>query len=187
MGLQQVAKLKDDERRSLLRKLTDEEYKDVIRVLASYPILDVTITTEVVDDEEQHVVTAGAIVTVTLLLERRTMESIMNLPMVDNDDGDEDNDDDKDIDHGMVEVTHEDNETAKDELSTLNKEDETDKEKKPLWRKPQKKKGGKKGGGGGGNPKQKSKNKKKDNKGLDDASAATSGDTAQGSNSTVGS
>jgi len=181
--LQQVAKLKDEERRSLLRKLTDEEYKDVIRVLASYPILDVTITTEVVDDEEQHVVTAGAIVTVTLLLERRTMESIMNLPMVDNDDGDEDNDDDKDIDSDMVEVTHEDNETAKDELSTLNKEDEADKEKKPLWRKPQKKKGGKKGGGGG--QKQKSKNKKKDNKCLDDASAATSGDTAQGSNSTI--
>ena len=63
--------LQDDERRSLLRKLTDEEYKDVIRVLASFPILDVIITTEVVDDEEQHVVTAGAIVTVTLLLERR--------------------------------------------------------------------------------------------------------------------
>ena len=37
--------------------------------------------------------------------------------MVDNDDGDEDNDDDKDIDSDMVEVTHEDNETAKDELS----------------------------------------------------------------------
>ena len=71
-------------------------------------------------------------------------------------------------------------------LQTLNKEDETDKEKKPLWRKPQKKKGGKKGGGGGGGQKQKSKNKKKDNKCLDDASAATSGDTAQGSNSTVG-
>ena len=63
-----------------------------------------------------------------------------------------------------------------------NKEDEADKEKKPLWRKPQKKKGGKKGGGG---QKQKTKNKKKDTK-TDDASAATSGDTAQGSNSTVG-
>ena len=44
----------------------------------------------------------------------RTMESIMNLPMVDNDDGDEDN---EDIDSDMVELTHEDNETAKDELS----------------------------------------------------------------------
>merc|ERR1711971_301569 len=177
--LQQVAKLDDDERRSLLRKLTDEEYKDVIRVLASFPILDVTITTEVVDDEEQHVVTAGAIVTVTLLLERGTMDSVMNLPLEDNDDDDSGNEDIDDSD--MEEVTHE---TAKDGESTLNKEDETDKEKKPLWRKPQKKKGGKKGGGGGGGQKQKSKNKKKDNKCLDDASAATSGDTAQGSNST---
>jgi len=178
-SLQQVAKLEDDERRSLLRKLTDEEYKDVIRVLASFPILDVIITTEVVDDEEQHVVTAGAIVTVTLLLERRTMDSLMNLAMSDNEDGNEDNDD---SDSDMVEVTHEDNEAAKDELSVhgANKEDEADKEKKPLWRKPQKKKGGKKGGGG---QKQKTKNKKKDTK-TDDASAATSGDTAQGSNST---
>merc|ERR1711971_1158181 len=179
-SLQQVAKLEDDERRSLLRKLTDEEYKDVIRVLASFPILDVIITTEVVDDEEQHVVTAGAIVTVTLLLERRTMDSLMNLAMSDNEDGNEDNDD---SDSDMVEVTHEDNEAAKDELSAhgVNKEDEADKEKKPLWRKPQKKKGGKKGGGG---QKQKTKNKKKDTK-TDDASAATSGDTAQGSNSTM--
>merc|ERR1712113_882759 len=87
--LQQVAELKDEERRSLLRKLTDEEYKDVIRVLASYPILDVTITTEVVDDEEQHVVTAGAIVTVTLLLERKTMESLANLPLDINDDAED--------------------------------------------------------------------------------------------------
>lgn len=178
-SLQQVAKLEDDERRSLLRKLTDEEYKDVIRVLASFPILDVIITTEVVDDEEQHVVTAGAIVTVTLLLERRTMDSLMNLAMSDNEDGNEDN---EDSDSDMERLEHEDNEAAKDELSAhgANKEDEADKEKKPLWRKPQKKKGGKKGGGG---QKQKTKNKKKDTK-TDDASAATSGDTAQSSNST---
>merc|ERR1711935_970306 len=177
--LQQVAKLDDDERRSLLRKLTDEEYKDVIRVLASFPILDVIITTEVVDDEEQHVVTAGAIVTVTLLLERGTMDSVMDIPLEDNDDDDSGNEDLDDSD--MEEVTQE---TAKDGESTLNKEDETDKEKKPLWRKPQKEKGGKKGGGGGGQ-KQKSKNKKKDDTKKDDASAATSGDTAQGSNSTI--
>jgi len=183
-SLQQVAKLKDEERRSLLRKLTDEEYKDIIRVLASFPILDVTITTEVVDDEEQHVVTAGAIVTVTLLLERRTMESIMNLPMdMDNEDGDDL--DNEDVDSDMVELTHEDNleaATKDGELSANKENDEADKEKKPLWRKPQKKKGGKKGGGGG--QKQKAKNKKKDNKNLDDP-AATSGDTAQSSNSTV--
>merc|ERR1719510_2921454 len=108
----------------------------------------------------------------------------MNLPMdMDNEDGDDDN---EDVDSDMVELTHEDNEATKDELSAANKENDenADKEKKPLWRKPQKKKGGKKGGGGGGGQKQKAKNKKKDNKCLDDASAATSGDTAQGSNST---
>jgi len=139
-SLQQVAKLEDDERRSLLRKLTDEEYKDVIRVLASFPILDVIITTEVVDDEEQHVVTAGAIVTVTLLLERRTMDSLMNLAMSDNEDGNEDNDD---SDSDMVEVTHEDNEAAKDELSAhgANKEDEADKEKKTTLAEATKEKG----------------------------------------------
>ena len=34
------------------------------------PSLTMTVTTEVVDDEEQHVVTAGAIITVTILLKR---------------------------------------------------------------------------------------------------------------------
>ena len=45
----------------------------------------------------------------------RTMESIMNLPMdMDNEDGDDDN---EDVDSDMVELTHEDNEATKDELS----------------------------------------------------------------------
>ena len=63
--------LQDEDRKSLLRSLTEEQYKDVIRVLAMVPILDIEITTEVVDDEEQHVVTAGAIITVTVVLNRR--------------------------------------------------------------------------------------------------------------------
>ena len=63
--------LQDEDRRSLLRKLSEEQYKDVIRVLAMLPVLEVFTNTEVVDDEEQHVVTAGAIVTVTVTLERK--------------------------------------------------------------------------------------------------------------------
>jgi hypothetical protein len=35
------------------------------------PMLDVNVTTEVVDDEETHVVTAGAIVTVTVAFVRK--------------------------------------------------------------------------------------------------------------------
>ena len=61
----------DEDRKSILRTLSDEQYKDVIRVLAQIPVLDVTLTTEVVDDEEQHVVTANAIVTVTVVLFRK--------------------------------------------------------------------------------------------------------------------
>ena len=51
--------------------MSEEQYKDVIRVLAMLPVLEVSTNTEVVDDEEQHVVTAGAIVTVTVTLERK--------------------------------------------------------------------------------------------------------------------
>merc|ERR1711981_1474294 len=152
--LQQLAKMKDEDRRQTLRSLNDEQYRDVIRVLAAMPVLDVTITTEVVDDEEQHVVTAGAIVTVTMVLERKTMESLANLPLDINDDAedvlDREDKDNEDLDSDMVEVTHEDGENP-------NETEDADKKKTPIWRKPQKKKGGKKGGGG----KQKKKKKKK--------------------------
>ena len=69
--LQQLAKMKDEDRRSLLRGLSDDQYKDVLRVLAMIPMLEVNIVTEVVDDEEQHIVTAGAIITVTVALNRK--------------------------------------------------------------------------------------------------------------------
>ena len=62
---------KDEDRRSLLRSLSDDQYRDIIRVLALIPVLDVEVTTEVVDDDDQHVVTAGAIITVTVALTRR--------------------------------------------------------------------------------------------------------------------
>merc|ERR1711953_987294 len=89
-SLQQLAKMKDEDRKSLLRKLSDEQCKDVIRVLAMLPVLEVGTNTEVVDDEEQHVVTAGAIVTVTVTLERKTMDSLADLPLDDLEDDKED-------------------------------------------------------------------------------------------------
>ena len=101
----------------------------------------------------------------------------MNLP-TNNEESDEDRDDkdNEDIDSDMVEVTHEDNETA---------EAEAEKAKKvPAWRKQQKKKGGKKAGGaGGGKPKTKGGKKKDATKPAEE----TTGDstTAQGSDHTV--
>ena len=38
------------------------------------PSLEMVVTTEVVDDEEQHVVTAGAIITVTVSINRNAKD-----------------------------------------------------------------------------------------------------------------
>ena len=40
------------------------------------PLIDFSIRCEVVDDEDSNVVTAGAIVTVTVTLERRSMKEL---------------------------------------------------------------------------------------------------------------
>merc|ERR1712096_392717 len=78
-SLKQLANMNDEDRRSLLRSLSDDQYKDVLKVLAGIPNLSMTVTTEVVDDEEQHVVTAGSIITVTVLLEREASGSSWDL------------------------------------------------------------------------------------------------------------
>jgi len=142
--LQQLAKMKDEDRRSLLRTLTDEQYRDVIRVLSLMPLLSVKVTTEVIDDEEQHVVTAGAIVTVTVSLTRNIMESLMtgvDLNSLDANEGDEiaGNNEDKEMD---VIDTDEVNELKLEEQEKqAAAEDEEDaKKKNPVWRKPDKKK-----------------------------------------------
>lgn len=76
-SVQQFAKLSTDESRSLLRDLTDQEYENVVRVLGKMPLIDFSIRCEVVDDENSNVVTAGAIVTVTVNLLRRSMKELI--------------------------------------------------------------------------------------------------------------
>lgn len=75
-SLQQFAKLSSEESRSLLRDLNDKEYENVIKVLGNMPLIDFNIRCEVVDDENSNVVTAGAIVTVTVNLIRRSMKEL---------------------------------------------------------------------------------------------------------------
>jgi translocation protein SEC63 len=64
--LEQLARLKEEDRRSVLHHLNDEQYQNVIKVLGSMPYIDMDIKYEVVDDEATTVYTAGAIVTVGL-------------------------------------------------------------------------------------------------------------------------
>lgn len=75
-SLQQFAKLSSEESRSLLRDLSNQEYDNVIKVLGRMPLIDFSIRCEVVDDENSNVVTAGAIVTVTVNLVRRSMKEL---------------------------------------------------------------------------------------------------------------
>lgn len=167
--LQQLAKMKDEDRRSLLRSLTDDQYRDIIRVLALIPIIDVEVTTEVVDDEEQHVVTAGAIITVTVILTRKTMDTLISGSGVaisafeDNDEGY--HAEDKELD---VIDTDEINEISdlKQKLEDQDgndDENEDGKKKTPVWKKPQKKKQAKKQDKNAGKQKQKPKQKPKSN------------------------
>ncbi|XP_056642666.1 translocation protein SEC63 homolog isoform X2 [Diorhabda sublineata] len=74
--LQQFAQLKGEERRNLLRNLSDDEYENVMKVLGRMPYVDFQIQVEVMDDENPNEVTAGAIVTVTVTLIRKDMSSL---------------------------------------------------------------------------------------------------------------
>lgn len=60
----------DDERRALLRNLNDAEYQDVMNVCAMMPNVQMTVRSEVLDDEDSSV-TANSIVTVTVQLKRK--------------------------------------------------------------------------------------------------------------------
>ncbi|KAK2154638.1 hypothetical protein LSH36_262g02034 [Paralvinella palmiformis] len=70
--------LPEEERRSLLRTLTDAEYYDVMIVCRSMPRISLEANTEVKDDEDNNIITAGSIVTVTVTLDRRDMGSLLN-------------------------------------------------------------------------------------------------------------
>jgi len=163
--LQQLAKMKDEDRRSLLRSLTEEQYRDVIRVLSLMPLLSVKVTTEVIDDEEQHVVTAGAIVTVTVSLTRNNMESLMTGVDLNNLDGganDEDaTNEDKEMDVIDTDEVNEIKEEQENNKNNADQElDEDMKKKTPVWRKPEKKKKVAKKPPGAGGKKQKAKKAK---------------------------
>ncbi|XP_030380077.1 translocation protein SEC63 homolog [Scaptodrosophila lebanonensis] len=75
-NLQQFAQLKPEESRTLLKNLTEFEYENVMKVLGKMPLIDFSIRCEVIDDENTNVVTAGAIVTVTVTLERKDMKTL---------------------------------------------------------------------------------------------------------------
>jgi len=151
-SLKQLAMMADEDRRSLLRSVSDEQYKDLMKVLAGFPQLSMTITTEVIDDETQHVVTAGSIVTVTISITRKGLDIYLgSLGLGDSDEEIEE----KDADEIEDNIDEEEDEN----LDKEPEEKEEEKKKGPVWKKPQQKKKAKKPGKQSGKGKQKAKTK----------------------------
>lgn len=118
-SLQQFAKLPAEESRSLLRDFTEQEYDNVMKVLGRMPLIDFSIKVEVVDDENSNVVTAGAIVTVTVNLVRRSMRELFG--------------DTNAVEKPSIKETDENEEAQPAEVAADQKENVEPKTKKPVW------------------------------------------------------
>ncbi|CAF1209495.1 unnamed protein product [Rotaria sordida] len=77
-SVRQFAAMNDEERRSMLRSITDEQYDDIMNVLSIYPHLTMTVSCGVFDDEDEHIITTGAVVTLTIHLHRENMSNVFN-------------------------------------------------------------------------------------------------------------
>merc|ERR1719481_148144 len=165
-SLKQLAMMGDEDRRSLLRSLTDEQYKDLVKVLGGFPHLTMTVTTEVVDDEKQHVVTAGSIITVTVRIDRVSLGVYLGDTEVDGSDLEDGEGGEEGADQDQDNIDEEEDEKVEEE----------EKKKGPAWKKPQQKKKAKKAG------KQKQKQKAK-GKTADTASNADVKESESGSES----
>lgn len=74
-SLHQLCALPAADRRALFRNLSDAQYDDVLLCLERMPLIELSVSTEVLDDEDEGVITAESIVTVTATLNRKPLLS----------------------------------------------------------------------------------------------------------------
>ncbi|XKL64210.1 hypothetical protein PGB90_004296 [Kerria lacca] len=139
-NVQQFAQLKLEDKKTILKFLKDDQFDDVMRVISKMPHIDFQVRCEVIDDEASTVFTAGAIVTVTVLLKRRNLSEVF---------GDETYKDKNIIENDKEQS--ENKEQKEKEKNEVEKEKEKDKEKveengqsqqnksnsRPVWQKKQ--------------------------------------------------
>lgn len=77
-SIEQLARMKEAERRETLKNFTDSQYEDIKLVISNMPLLSVESKFEVVDDEDPNVITAGSIVTVSVKLKRQKMQDLFD-------------------------------------------------------------------------------------------------------------
>jgi len=71
--MRQFVGMPNDERRMLLRTLSDEQYQDIINACWSFPHIEFEVKIKVIDDEDSHLVTAGSIVTAKVAITRSSL------------------------------------------------------------------------------------------------------------------
>ncbi|XP_061193308.1 translocation protein SEC63 homolog isoform X3 [Saccostrea echinata] len=125
--------MKEEDRRSLLRHMTSDEYRDIINVCATLPHVKMEVHSTVLDDEDTSI-TAGSIVTVNVSLTREMMEVLFDKEDLSHVDEERDN----------LAIANEETESNKDQENETEDNVEA-KEKAPIWHK-QKKQPKKKGG-----------------------------------------
>lgn len=77
-SIEQLARMKEADRRPLLKNYSDEQYNDIRLVMSQMPYVDVATKIEVLDDEDPGIITAGSIVTVTVNLTRKSMGDLFD-------------------------------------------------------------------------------------------------------------
>lgn len=77
-SIEQLARMKENERREALKNFTDSQYEDIKFVLGTMPLVQVESKFEVLDDEDPGVITAGSIVTAIVKLKRRQMKELFD-------------------------------------------------------------------------------------------------------------
>lgn len=67
-------RLKDSDRRHILRSLHEKQYQNVLNVCSAFPQLDCEVKLEVLDDDDKTTITAGAVVTANVMIYRNSYE-----------------------------------------------------------------------------------------------------------------
>lgn len=138
--IMQFVRMQDEDRRSLLRGLTDDEYQDVMNVCRKLPHVKMEVRTEVRDDEDTTI-TAGSIVTVTVQLDRDDLGNLdIGIPVAETKEEPETTKEDLE---GEEEEEGEEKPAAEAEATP--EQTSPQKEKPKVWEKQQKKKKGGKG------------------------------------------
>ena len=82
-SIDELAKMKESERRETLKIFTDDQYEDIKRTISRMPVIKVENKFEVLDDEDPGIITTGSIVTAIVKLKRKGRLSYSEEPELD--------------------------------------------------------------------------------------------------------